>query len=79
MSGVASQPAAEEDKKPNDQSAHINLKVKGQIPKSEGLMQQLEGQKGTAYLDSSQYPIVVGVNFPITRRSKRNRVERERL
>ncbi|CAL5336379.1 hypothetical protein CsSME_00019206 [Camellia sinensis var. sinensis] len=30
MSGVASQPAAEEDKKPNDQSAHINLKVKGQ-------------------------------------------------
>lgn len=22
----------EEDKKPNDQSAHINLKVKGQVP-----------------------------------------------
>ncbi|KAL6136958.1 hypothetical protein ACLB2K_062253 [Fragaria x ananassa] len=29
MSGVASQPQ-EEDKKPNDQGAHINLKVKGQ-------------------------------------------------
>uniref|UniRef100_A0A5B7BAE8 Small ubiquitin-related modifier n=1 Tax=Davidia involucrata TaxID=16924 RepID=A0A5B7BAE8_DAVIN len=30
MSGVANQQAAEEDKKPSDQSAHINLKVKGQ-------------------------------------------------
>lgn len=30
MSGVASQPQ-EEDKKPNDQGAHINLKVKGQV------------------------------------------------
>ncbi|KAG6750100.1 hypothetical protein POTOM_047181 [Populus tomentosa] len=29
MSGVTGQPQ-EEDKKPNDQSAHINLKVKGQ-------------------------------------------------
>ncbi|KAL6140181.1 hypothetical protein ACLB2K_058482 [Fragaria x ananassa] len=29
MSGVASHPQ-EEDKKPNDQGAHINLKVKGQ-------------------------------------------------
>jgi small ubiquitin-related modifier len=30
MSGVTGQPQ-EEDKKPNDQSAHINLKVKGQV------------------------------------------------
>ncbi|GFY99091.1 Small ubiquitin-related modifier like [Actinidia chinensis var. chinensis] len=30
MSGVTSQPPAEEDKKPGDQSGHINLKVKGQ-------------------------------------------------
>lgn len=32
MSGVTSQPPAEEDKKPGgDQSGHINLKVKGQV------------------------------------------------
>ncbi|KAH9744968.1 Small ubiquitin-related modifier 1 [Citrus sinensis] len=30
MSGVTNTPQ-EEDKKPNDQSAHINLKVKGQL------------------------------------------------
>ncbi|MQL05622.1 hypothetical protein EI015_26490, partial [Escherichia coli] len=30
MSGVTPNTQAEEDKKPNDQSAHINLKVKGQ-------------------------------------------------
>ncbi|KAH7843502.1 hypothetical protein Vadar_017384 [Vaccinium darrowii] len=30
MSGVANQPAAEEDQKPSDQSAHIILKVTGQ-------------------------------------------------
>jgi hypothetical protein len=30
MSGATGQPQ-EEDKKPNDQSAHINLKVKGQV------------------------------------------------
>ncbi|GFY97568.1 small ubiquitin-like modifier 2 [Actinidia rufa] len=38
MSGVTNQPPAEEDKKPNDQSAHINLKVKGQV--------QVEGAEG---------------------------------
>lgn len=32
MSGVTNQQSAEEDKKPGgDQSAHINLKVKGQV------------------------------------------------
>jgi hypothetical protein len=37
MSGVTGQPQ-EEDKKPNDQSAHINLKVKGQVSFCDWLM-----------------------------------------
>ena len=31
MSGVANPSSQDEDKKPNDQSGHINLKVKGQV------------------------------------------------
>ncbi|RVW23244.1 hypothetical protein CK203_026346 [Vitis vinifera] len=31
MSGVANPSSQDEDKKPNDQSGHINLKVKGQF------------------------------------------------
>ena len=31
MSGVSVNRQQEEDKKPNDQSGHINLKVKGQV------------------------------------------------
>ena len=31
MSGAANPSSQDEDKKPNDQSGHINLKVKGQV------------------------------------------------
>ena len=64
MSGVTSQPLAEEDKKPNDQSAHINLKVKGQVCVNFSFRGFFDGFVTTWYC---YLPFLVAINWGLVR------------